>query len=337
MTQHIGIVRLSAIGDVVLVSPIIELLQQHFEDVKITWIIGRAAYSLLKGLKGCEFIVIDKPKGIRDYLAFRKRMQHLQFDVLLAMQASFRANLLYPLINAKRKIGFDRKRAKDLHRFFINETISPGEEHLLDGFLKFAHHIGVSPDKEIKWQLPIDENACLWADEHLPKGDIVLVNPVASKAERHWPKERYQKLITEMTARHNVKCVLTGGPNDVAFCDYLQQSTGSLNLAGKTNLKQLAAVIKKANVLIAPDTGPVHIANALGTKVIGLYAVAPSALSGPYSSRQWVIDKYDEAVRQFLNKKVSEVRFGERVHTACAMNLITIDEVLNKLSQALPA
>src|SRR5436189_2681717 len=107
-----------------------------------------------------------------------------------------------------------------------------------------------------------------------------------------------------------------------------------MNLVGKTTPKQLAAVLARARVLLAPDTGPVHIATAMDSPVIGLYAVAPSKLSGPYFSRDLVIDCFPEAVRTILAKDPARIPWGTRVHTQKAMELIQVNDVLEKLAVA---
>jgi heptosyltransferase I len=332
--KHIGLVRLSAIGDVVLCVPLVRTLQAQFPDATITWITDKSAYQLLKGLSGVEFVVIEKPKNMKDYWQFRQRMRPYHFDVLLAMQACFRANFLYPLIRATRKIGFDNNRARDLHSLFINEKIEPGQDHLLKGFLRFAEKLGcVSP--MIAWDLHLSQEDRRVANDLLPKGQFIAINPKASKTERNWFVERYVQVIKEIERQYQLSVVLTGGPDDADMALKIAGATNAINLVGKTTLKQLACVLSKANVLIAPDTGPAHIATAVGTPVIGLYAVAPSALSGPYLSRELVIDKYSEAVKTLLNKDPETVSWGTRVHTQNAMALISVEDVLSTLKRVL--
>src|SRR5690349_3539238 len=138
MIKSICVVRLSALGDVLMLVPLIRTLQDNLPHVTITWVISRPAYDLVEGMEGVKFIIIDKPKSLKDYWQFKKQLSGQTFDVLLATQASFRANLLYFFISAKRKIGYDSLRAKDGHHWFINEKITPGNDHTLEGFLKFA-------------------------------------------------------------------------------------------------------------------------------------------------------------------------------------------------------
>jgi heptosyltransferase I len=132
--------------------------------------------------------------------------------------------------------------------------------------------------------------------------------------------------------------VLTGGPSSIEVqfaAEVLAAVKGKdavANLVGKTTPKQLAAVLARSRALVAPDTGPVHIATAMGTPVVGLYAVAPSKLSGPYLSGELVIDRYPDAVRTILRRDPAGVPWGTRVHTQKAMELIQVTDVLDKLS-----
>ncbi len=111
----------------------------------------------------------------------------------------------------------------------------------------------------------------------------------------------------------------------------IAKQTSAIDLAGATSLGQLAALYQEVELLIAPDTGPAHIATAVGTSVIGLYAVAPGELSAPYCSRDLLVDKYPDAVKRFLKKDMSKLRWVTRVHHPQTMSLITVVDVMGKL------
>ena len=328
--RRICIVRLSALGDVCLVVPLVRTLQRAFPDAQITWVIGQAAYALVEGLDGVEFIVVNKGKPLASW----RRLRQHSFDALLAVQASSRAHLLLSAIRAPIRIGFDPTRAKDFHSWFINQHIPAAKEHLLDSFLSFAAVLGAK-ERVIEWRLPITEADHAFAHDHMPGERWLAVNPMASKPERNWLPDRYASVIDH--AADSWKVVLTGGPGaaEAGFGDQVLAAVkckdAVTNLVGKTTPKQLAAVLARSPVLIAPDTGPVHIATAMGTPVIGLYAVAPSKLSGPYTSRELVIDRFPDAVRTILHKDPATVPWGTRVHTQKAMELIQVEEVIQKL------
>jgi heptosyltransferase I len=108
-----------------------------------------------------------------------------------------------------------------------------------------------------------------------------------------------------------------------------------LNLCGKTTPKQLAALLSHLEVLIAPDTGAVHIARAMDTPVIGLYAVASPKLTGPYQRMEYCVDRYPQAVRKFLDKDPDPIPWNTRVHHSEAMGLITVGDVMQQLEKLL--
>lgn len=332
MIKSICIVRLSALGDVLMLVPMIRMLQAKLPDASLTWVISRPAYDLVEGMEGIEFIVIDKPNNLADYWRFKKQLRGRVFDVLLAPQASLRANLLYPLIRAPRKIGYDSHRAKDGHGWFVNETITPGHDHTLEGFLKFAYALGIERD-ELRWDLPLTPADYEWARAHLPsQGPILLVNPAASKPERSWLVERYIEVIKEAQKRWQAQVVLTGGPGsyDRSLADEITKQVACIDLVGKTKPKQLLAVISQATALLCPDTGPSHMATAVGTPVIALHAVTNVDVSGPYTFRHLAVNCYPEAIAIVL-KKTKSHSWGTQVHGDDTMKLVEIEAVIAKL------
>ncbi|MFT4058560.1 MAG: glycosyltransferase family 9 protein [Legionella sp.] len=338
MINSICIVRLSALGDVLMAVPLIRTLQASLPKTKLTWIISRPAYDLVEGMDGVEFIVIDKPQRMIDYWHFKRQLSGRIFDVLLAPQASLRTNFLYPLIKAKRKIGYDDRRANDGHRWFVHERIAPGLEHTLDGFLKFAHALGINK-RVIRWDLPISAADYQWAEQHLPKDDapILIINPAASKPERSWPVERYIEVLQLARKQWHVQVVITGGPGefDKQLAEQIIHAVPATNLTGKTRPKQLLALISKATVVLCPDTGPSHMATAVNTPVIALHAVTNPLISGPYLFPHLVVNRYPEAAEKILGSASLEKVWGEHVHGDESMKLITVDEVMEKLAQVL--
>lgn len=335
--KQLALFRLSAVGDVIMMVPVVRAIQRKFPNLPVTWITSRLAYQILEGLSGIQFIVIDKPDSIASFLKVRRQLQGQTYDVLLAAQASLRANILFPFIKAKRKIGFDQTRSRDAHGLFVKERISFEREHLMDGFMRFAKALGVT-DTSLTWNLPIDEGHLNWAKQQMSvkSGPWLAINPMASKRERDWLIPRYVDVIDKACERWKLNVVLTGGPSEEekvfshAIAD--KTKTECLVLTGKTNLKQMAALLGSVDALLAPDTGPAHIATAMNTPVIGLYAVAPPELSGPYLSQDLVVNKYPEAVATILNEDPNTVAWGKRVHSPEAMKLITVDDVMQKLA-----
>ncbi|HEX7454657.1 MAG TPA: glycosyltransferase family 9 protein, partial [Gallionella sp.] len=147
------------------------------------------------------------------------------------------------------------------------------------------------------------------------------------------------EVVKLTVSRWQCGILLTGGnsPAEQALCEHLAlHAPGhTLNLNGKTTPRQLAALLSQVDVLVAPDTGAVHIARAMATPVIGLYAVASPKLTGPYQCLEYCVDRYPQAVQKFLGKDPEQLAWNTRVHHPDAMSLITVDEVMQQLEKVL--
>ena len=323
--MRICIVRLSALGDIVMCLPLIKTLQKNFPDSKITWIVGKPFYPLVEDIEGIEIIPMPKIKSVKDWFKVRKLLQNQEYDILLGIQASMSAHLIYPLIKAKRKIGYDALRSKDFHGFFVDERIGFHKEHTVDGFLRFAKQIGA---KEICYK----SSELLSAKRATIERPYFVINPCSSKREKDWDYENYLPVIRSVKEKYGLTPVLTGGASDKAVCAAIENELdGCINMCGKTSLKELSAILKDAKFLLSPDTGPAHIASAIGTPVIGLFAPTSSLITGPYFSKEGMIDKHSEVLLRFATKKEQSLGWNVRIYHKDAMALITVDEVLQKI------
>lgn len=336
MIKSVCIMRLSAIGDVTHVIPVVLSLQQQLPGVEITWIIGKIEAKLIGDLPGVEFIVFDKKQGLAGYRALRKELAKRHFDALLHMQVALRANLAAALIPASLKVGYDRARSKDLHSAFINRRISPTPtQHVRDCLASFLEPLGLSAAPPV-WEIPLSEQDHAFAECYLATDrPNVVVSPCASHKLRNWPAERYARVADHAVAKHGANVLLVGSPADfeIDFCARIEASMHeqATNLCGKDTLKQLTALLEGADLLIAPDTGPTHIASAVGTDVIGLYAASNPNRSGPYNSLNWCVNRYPEALERFTGKTVETARWGAKAEFEGAMEMISVDDVCKKL------
>ncbi len=337
---QIAVVRFSALGDVVLVSEAVRQLRVCMPNAAITWITSPLTYSLFKGMEGVNFEVFDKPRSLQDYVNFYRAFKLRHFDVVLAMQANLRINLLYPSLRAPIKIGFDRTRAREGQWLFCNQAIPYKNEHLLDSFFSFKEMLGCTP-QPASWEIPLLAADTEWAHsviDALPR-PLIAIHPCASKAERNWPIDRWESVIRLAKERWGCGFVFTGGTSalELDTCATLIKIAGdkAVNLCGRTTSKQLAALLESVDAVIAPDTAAIHIARAMNTPVIGLYAVASPTLSGPYQQTEFIVDRHQEGIRRFLNLDPQSVKWNTRVHHPDAMKCIQVDDVLNQLSKLL--
>jgi len=309
----------------------------------MTWIIGKTEYALFEGADGIEFIIFDKSKGWGALVDIRQKLRGHRFPMLLHMHASMRANLVSLLVNAKLRIGFDRPRARDRQWLFTNRKIpAVPRQHVMDGLFGFASELGIERG-EVSWNLPLigtdREFARSLVSDNQP---VCVISPCSSQRFRNfrnWRCENYVAVTRYMQSTYNAQVILTGGPTDLEK-EYGEAIAAAgekpvLNLIGKTSLKQLAALLEQASLVICPDSGPAHIANAVGTPVIGLYATSNPHRTGPYGSQDLVVDAYPEAVKHEFGKPVDALRWGQRVRTPDAMDLIRVEDVCAKVDAAL--
>jgi len=177
------------------------------------------------------------------------------------------------------------------------------------------------------------------AQQVLPgKQRTLLISPCSSHALRNWSAERYAAVADYAIENLGMRVALSGGPGELELSTgtAIEQSMSNeaVNLIGKDTLPQSLALLQRADIVLSPDSGPTHLANALGTPVIGLYACTWSKRSGPYNSLELCVDKFRDAAKQFLGKKPQDLRWGTRIEQAGVMDLIQVDEVIEKLEQA---
>jgi len=340
--RRICLLRLSALGDVCHVLPVVRTLQDAWPGTEITWIIGKLEHKLLGHLPGIEFVVFDKKAGRAAYGDLRRRMSGRRYDVLLHMQLAIRASLAAALVPADLKVGFDRARARELQWLFTNAQIEPRErEHVLDSLFGFVERLGLR-QRSMRWDIPLPEPALDYARRAIPDGQPTLViSPCSSHVLRNWTAEGYAAVADYAAARHGLRVLVCGGRSELEV-QYGERIAALMrqpcvNLVGKDTLVEFLATLQRATLLISPDSGPAHMATTVGTPVIGLYAATNPARSGPYYSRPWCVDRYDAAARKFMGKPAAELPWTEKIEQPGVMDLITADAVIERLDALVAA
>ena len=338
--DNICIVRLSALGDVTHAVPVVRAIQRHWPQTRITWICATLEHKLLSALDGINFIVVDKKSGWGGYYRLWRQLAGQRFDIMLQMQTSARANITGALVKADIKLGWDRLRARDFHRFFMTHSIPQTRfEHQVQGHLSFARCIGLEAS-EPEWNFPVSEEAITFVNDLIPgNARVLLISPCSSHVHRNWRAERYAAVADYASERHGMTVVLSGGPSalEASMGATIEAAADSplINLIGKDTLPQLVALLQRADVVLTPDSGPTHLANALGTPVIGIHACTWSKRSGPYNSLQLCVDKFAEAAQRYRNSTPEQLRWGTRIEQEGVMDLVEVDDVLDCLEQAL--
>ena len=337
--KNLCIVRLSALGDVSHAIPVLRAIQQAWPATEITWICARVEHGLLSVLPGVRFVVLDKKAGWRGYRSLRQKLAGERFAVMIQMQVSARANLAGACVSADVKLGWDKARARDFHRWFMTDAIpADKQQHQVQGHLSFARALGLDAQEPV-WDFPVSTDSVSYAQAALPgEQATLLISPCSSHTYRNWLADRYAAVADHAVSKHGMRVLLTGGPSD------LERTMGAdiesaaeqpvQNLVGQVSLQQLMGLLQRADIVLSPDSGPAHMANALGTPVVGLHACTWSIRGGPYNYLDLCVDKFPEAAQKFRHLPPESIRWGKKIEQPGVMDLIGIDEVIGKLDFA---
>ena len=334
--KYICILRLSSIGDITHMIPIIKTIQTHAPKIDITWIIGKTEYSLVKNISNVHFIVIDKNDFLSTFSTLIYLYKNFRFDALLHMQVSLRANFISLFIKAKVKIGFDKHNSKNLHAFFINTRINDSvRKHVRETLFEFLLKIGIQ-----KRDNSTDINIKYKTDKHLTKKKYIVFNPFTSSRRfnyREWDINNYKVIAGYLSNNYNIHSVMVGGKTDyeISQSKKLESERNIINLVGKTDLQELYNILRECRLYIGPDSGTLHIASILNRPVIGLYATSNPNRTGPIDNMDNIINKYPMALYKYHKMKIEEVKWGKRIRDRNAMKLINTDEVIIKIDNIL--
>ncbi|WMC10339.1 glycosyltransferase family 9 protein [Oceanimonas pelagia] len=333
--ESLCLLRLSAIGDCCHAVALVQAIQRQWPGTRITWVTGKIEAQLLSQLPAVEIIIFDKSAGWQGYRRLWQQLRDRRFDALLHMQAAIRASIASLGIRAEYRLGFERERAKDGQWLFTNLKVSARGEHVADGFMSFGEVLGLT-ETTPSWHWPIPPEAQTQADRHKDGRPLLLICPAASKAYKNWTAAGYAALA-DHAHTHGMKVMLIGSPAKMErdLADRIQQISGNIgeNLVGKTSLPELMALIKSASLVVAPDTGPAHMATLTGTPVLGLYAHHNPARTGPYHCRDYVVSAYEEALLAETGKTPAELPWRTRVKDPHAMERITIEQVTTQFDR----
>ncbi|OGN62101.1 MAG: hypothetical protein A3F09_03930 [Chlamydiae bacterium RIFCSPHIGHO2_12_FULL_49_11] len=323
--MHVAFLRLSALGDVVMASSVVKHLARHNPEVTIDWITDRGFSELWNLPENVKVVGVDKVRSLQGFWKLKRMFSHLSYDFVFVAQASSSAHLAAMQLKGK-KIGFDSIRGKEGHRFFVDETVPFLKNHLMEGYLSIARML----KQENLSRLDMDTlrlDALPWVETNLPPRYLVFC-PVSRQREKNYPFERYIDIFERF---EEVPIVVCGGNSafDRRFENMYAKVKNVIFLAGKTDLMQLFAIIKRAACVVAPDSGPIHIANNLGVPVISLFGATSSHASGPYLQQHYAIDVYEESRRRY---GLSSDRF-HRIRKKGVMNPIHPNRIIESLSQ----
>ena len=299
--DRVCIVMMSAVGDAVHVLPVINALKRHRPNTHITWVLQPGPATLVRGHRSVDEIVeFDRARGWRAFADVRRALANRQFDLVIDLQVYFKAGVVTSFTHAPVKLGFDRARARDMNWLFTTHRIPPrAQQHVQDQYFEFLTEIGV-PHEPVEWDLGP------WPQERAAQRELVapLERPAAaivvatSKPQKDWPPERWAEVSDALWFDFGLEPMLVGGrsPRELHAEQVIRERArrAPRSMLG-SGLRNLVGLLDGSALVLAPDTGPLHMAVALDRPVISLMGYTNPKRTGPYRRfHDLIVDAYGD-------------------------------------------
>jgi 3-deoxy-D-manno-octulosonic-acid transferase/heptosyltransferase-1 len=304
--MNILIVKLSAIGDVIHTLPSLAALRKRYPDAHITWVVEEMASDLIMDHPHLNRVIISRRKSwigdlrhgrarstLEEIKMFLSELRAQHYDLVIDFHGLFKSAVIVLLSGGGRKLGYDS--LQEGSGLFYSEKIREDMgKHAVDRYLDFVRHLGVQVETpEFTLAIgPENENRVreLLAAGGIGPGDpFVAVSPRALWETKLWSDQKFAQLSERMIQELNLPVVFTGGKASDTEGIQSFMTQPCVDLAGRTTLRDLACVFRKASLLVTTDSGPMHLAAAMETPVVALFGPTDPARTGPYGKRHTVI------------------------------------------------
>ncbi len=299
--RRVCIVMMSAVGDAVHVLPVINALKRHSPRVHITWILQPGPATLVRGHRSVdEILIFDRSKGWAAFQDIRHQLASREFDLVIDLQVYFKAGIVTGLTKARVKLGFDRARARDMNWLFTTHRIPPHpQQHVQDQYFEFLTAINV-PHEPVEWDLGPRPEERAWQRDFFSRFDRPTASIVVatSKPQKDWMPERWAEVCDALSNDFGLQPVLVGGrsPRELhAEQVILERSARAPHSALGSGLRNLVSILDGSSLVLAPDTGPLHMSVALERPVVSLMGYTNPKRTGPYRKyHDLIVDAYGE-------------------------------------------
>ncbi len=294
------ITRLSAIGDCILTMPVAAELRRTYPDSLIAWVVQGAGAQLLVDHPDLDQ-VIKVPRGWlkspRAIWKLRNQLRQYNFDYVIDPQSLTKSSAAGWLSGASRRIGFSEPQGRELAPLLANHHVRRTADHVVDAYLQLLKPLGIH-HPQVRFHVPRSSEATKMVDTFLdqvqPGPEFIVINPGAGWDSKLWPARRYGLLARELGRQHGIHSIVAwAGDRERSWTtEIVEHSAGHAIAAPDTTLPQLAALLRRATMFVGSDTGPLHLAAAVGTTCVSMYGPTRPSDCGPYGQQHIALQSY---------------------------------------------
>jgi heptosyltransferase I len=329
--RRVCIVMMSAVGDAVHVLPVINALKRHSPGVRITWVLQPGPATLVRGHRSVdEILIFNRAKGWSAFADMRRELASRAFDLVIDLQVYFKAGIVTSFTRAPVKLGFDRSRARDFNWMFTTRRIPPRAlQHVQDQYFEFLAALNIAHEPVVwdlgPWDAERPAQRELVAGIDKPIASIVVAT---SKPQKDWLPERWAEVVDALSHDFGLQPLLVGGRSErEVHAERVIMERASRKPISKlgSGLRSLVGLLDASSLVLAPDTGPLHMSVALDRPTISLMGYTNPKRTGPYRKfHDLIVDAYGEPGEDY---PISMENRRDR------MPRITVRDVLDKVER----
>jgi lipopolysaccharide heptosyltransferase I len=295
MISRLLVVRLGSLGDIVHTLPAVAAIRRALPDAAIDWLVDAPHREFLELVPIVSSLVVIRDRTARAWLAARGELRARRYDVAVDFQGLLKSAALARLSGARRVIGFDRGSLRERTAApFYTERIEAGEgRHVIEKNLRLAAAIGAAGGG---FEFPIAPVRSPAIDALMSRLEMphALINPGAAWPNKRWPPDRFGQVAAHLRRRWRLAPIVLWGPGEIDLARaVVSASAGAAVAAPETRLPDLVAVSRGARLMVSGDTGPLHIAAALGVPVVALFGPTNARRNGPWRAEDVTISRYE--------------------------------------------
>lgn len=323
------IVRLSSLGDIIFTLPMLAALRDTFCRSHIAWVVNERWKPLLDGNPDLNDIITLPNSSIRSFFACGRRLRENNYTCVIDVQGLYKSALLAKLTRVEQRIGYSFSYAREgAASFLYTQRVKPTTKHMVDMNLELAAAAGAKIEPA-RFPLVIPGESQSAVNQFLASTKIsryVVLSPGGGWLSKLWPPDRFGELALKIWETHGLRIIINCGPGEAELAEIVvANATSALPIIVQYKVPEMMALLRGAELVVAADSGPLHLANAFGTPVVGLFGPTSPDRNGPYGGRDIVVRNLDDADTTYKR----ENSYSEEM---CS---ITVDQVMEAVNQRL--